>query len=467
MKKNSVSFLRFLCLSAGAGLALSHGLGQTIIVKPARGGALDTNAPMIHVDVFYDYAANQMRATLDTSQPVPRLLPLPAGYGFDTLSNYAVLNGKAYNFQYAWNPGGTFSPPAGAAVWIECLSRSPELECYDGPGNKMISPPRTYAPIFGTGGSSVKWQWYGAMAHNSYAVLNPTHRSVSADYRVYFGDALTGARDAYTQYTDATVRLTWNIDLPGPPELQFGALDLTNGASLCWLDADDLATNSRAVVNFNYTNVGSCALQYECSIPLTAVAATEANGGPVTNHAAPGSCLELQFVSLAGPAGSVLSGWQPGEAQPLFALPAGETGGTNRIALSANDGTPNADPYGQTQPLFSLSKPGLYCLAFKLVDSSTNGPAGGPLHSASPVYHIYLQAGLTLSGLGRQGTSAAALFGGEAGQCFYLESCATPDPAAGWQTVAGPLTGTGRLQTLVDPAASSARLFYRLRATTP
>jgi prepilin-type N-terminal cleavage/methylation domain-containing protein len=185
--------------------------------------------------------------------------PELSAYTFDSRSNYFVLNGRAYNYQYAWNPGGIFSPPAGAAVWIECLSATPGLECYDGPGNKMLTTPRTYAPIFGTPGSSNRWQWYGAMAHNSYAVLNPTNPVMTAQYRIYFGDAVTGAPDAYSSYGDATMTLTWLVDLPVPPLYQFGAADTTNAAPLCFINADQCATNSRAVVNLRYTNTGPCA----------------------------------------------------------------------------------------------------------------------------------------------------------------------------------------------------------------
>ena len=111
-----------------------------------------------------------MHATLAAHDATPQLLALPAGYTFDSRSNYYVLNGKAYNYQYAWNPGGIFSPPAGAAVWIECLSASPGLQCFDGPGNKSISPPRTYAPIFGTAGSEMS------------TTVMPVPRSAEATY---------------------------------------------------------------------------------------------------------------------------------------------------------------------------------------------------------------------------------------------------------------------------------------------
>ncbi len=451
-----------------ATITLTWNVDPVIVVKTARGGGLDTNAPMVHVDLFYDYGANEMRATLDTNYATAKLLALPAGYAFDSRSNYFVLNGKAYNYQYAWNPGGIFSPPAGAAVWIECLSASPGLECYDGPGNKMISPPRTYAPIFGTAGSSARWQWYGQMAHNSYAVLKPTNSVMTAQYRVYFGDAVTGAPDAYTAYDDATITLTWLVDLPVPPLYQFGATDTTNAAPLCFINADQCAINSLAVVNLRYTNAGPCALQYECCLPMMAVPATASNGGPASNHAALGSCLELELVSLNGPPGASLGFWEAGQAQPCFTVPVGEAAGTNRFVLSESQGAPGADPYGCIQGRrFAVSQPGLYCLGFRVADSSTNGPGGGPIHTPSPLYQVHFQAGLTLTSLSRQGASATALFGGEATRTFYLERSLELGPSALWQTVAGPLAGASRLQTLTDPAAPGGKGFFRVRATTP
>jgi hypothetical protein len=185
---------------------------QETIVRPARGGGLDTNAPMIHVDIFYDFDANVMHATVDDSHGIPTLTPLPSGCVFDTSLTWSVLSGKAYNMQYAWNPGGIFNPPEGGAVWIERLSASPGLENYDGPGNKNENPPRPWTPILGTDGSSLLWQWYGRMAHNAFAVdasVNDT--TVSASYRVFFGDAVTGSPDAFRAYDDAVVELRWTI----------------------------------------------------------------------------------------------------------------------------------------------------------------------------------------------------------------------------------------------------------------
>ena len=128
-------------------------------------------------------------------------------------------------------------------------------------------------------------------------------------------------------------------------------------------------------------------------------------------------------------------------------------------------GAPGTDPYGCIQGRhFTVNRPGLYCLGFRVVDTSTNGPAGAPIHSASPLYHVYLQAGLTVASLTREGPSATASYGSEPGRTFYLERSLALGASASWQTVAGPLAGTNRLQTLTDPAATDTRSFFRLRA---
>jgi len=470
MKTKQPVPLSFLCLIAAAAFAtttVTTVSAQDILVRPARGGGLDTNAPMIHVDIFYDDQANEMIAQLDTTKGIPHLTPLPPGYAFDSRSNYYVLTDKAYSLQYAWNPGGVFTPPEGAAVWIECLSASPGLETYDGPGNKNENPPRPYTPIFGAGGSPAKWAWYGRMAHNAYAISQSTSSVLSAEYRVYFGDTQTGARDAFSQYDDARVTLTWTVDpVTGPPSFLFGAAGQDPGALSCFLNADECAIGSESVVNLHWAEGGPWASQFAGSIPMVAVAATEANGGPVSGHAFPGACLELELISLAGPSNGCLHVWEAGDTQPRLSLPVGEAAGTSRLRLSENQGMPGADPHGKIEGRsFSLTQPGLYCLGFRVVDCSANGPQGGPIHPPSPLYHVYFQAGLTLASLTAHGSSAKASFGGEPGRSFYLERIQALGGTAFWETVAGPLAGVSRLQTLTDPAAPSGRGFYRVRST--
>ncbi len=469
MKPQFPQPIRFLALVAVLLWTADTTRGQDILVKPVRGGGLDTNAPMIHVDIFYDYGANQMHATLDTSHGTPHLNPLPPGYAFDSRSNYAVLADKAYSLQYAWNPGGVFSPPEGAAVWIECLSASPGLEVYDGPGNKMENPPRPYTPILGTAGSSTKWSWYGRMAHNATAVRSPTTNVLTAEYLVYFGDAQTGSREAFANYDDATVTLTWTAEPPlEPPTFLFGAVDPTPGAPLAFLNADQCASPSESVVSLRPADSGPWASECSGFVPLVAVAATAAHAGPVAGHAAPGSRLELELVSLVGPPGGTLSIWEAGDTEPRLRLRVGEAVTSKHLCLSQCEGAPGDDPYGQIRGRrFSLSRPGLYSLGFRLVDTSTNGPDGGPIHAPSEVYQVFLQGGLTLAPISGPASSMTASFAAEPGKSYCLDRASALGPLADWETVAGPVAGANRLLTLTDPDAPKPQGFYRLRASIP
>jgi hypothetical protein len=429
-------------------------------VTPMMGGG-QASAFMVHIDIYYDVGANVLSASVDDSYGTPELLALDPGDAFDPQQPYAVLNGNAYNFQYGWNAGGLFTVPTGAAIWIELLDCTPNLKTYSGSGKTG-----TYQPIFGTAGSSRLWKWSGAMVHNTYAVCQPPIGRLFADYHIYFGDATTGSRTGFTGFADTTVHLEWTaVPLENPMAFKFGALAETNSAPACFINAAQLGTNSLAVVNLSYTNASPSAVQYECPLVLMAVPATVSCGGPATNHAALGSRLELEFVSLTGPPRGTLGFWEPGQAQPSFSLATGEAAGTNRVVVSQTQGIPNADPYGCVPGRYvAVSSPGLYCLSFRVVDTSTNGPQGGPIHTPSPVYQVYLQAGLTIASLSRQAAFATALFGGEPGKTFYLERSPTLGPAADWQTVAGPLAGTNCLQKLTDPMTRETRNFFRLRA---
>ncbi len=448
---------------ASAALAVcltgTPGAAQTYVTPTLGGGQVA--ADMVHIDIYYDAGGNMLSATVDDTYGTPELRALEPGYAFDPQQPYAVLNGKAYNSQYGWNVGGFFTMPPGAAIWIELLDCTPNLETYSGWGRTG-----SYMPIFGTGGTPRLWKWSGVMVHNTYAVREPPIGRLFADYHVYFGDATTGLRTGFTHLDDAMVHLEWTtVPVENPMAFKFGAVGATNGAPLCFINSGEFVTNSLAVVNFRHTNAGPCALRYECALPLMAVPASVYCGGPAADHAALGSRLELELLSLSGPLQATLGLWEPGQAQPRFTLAAGETAGTNRVVVSQTSGAPAADPYGCIAGRhFALSRPGLYCLGFRVVDSSTNGPGGGPIHTPSPLHRVYLQAGMTIAALTRSGACATALFGGEPARTFYLERSLALGPTSSWQTVAGPLAGTNRLQTLTDAGATGTKSFFRLRA---
>lgn len=431
-----------------------HAAGQTYVTPKMGGG--QTPAEMVHIDVYYDQNANTLHANVDDSYGIPELRPLEPETAFDPASPWGVLNEKAYNAQYGWNVGGFFNVPIGAAIWVELTDASPELETYEGSG-KLGS----YLPIFGTESSPLKWRWSGVMVHNTYAVSKPTRDRLFAEYLVYFGDEVTGGREGFMEYDDTQVRLEWTTESRAPPfQLLFGAADLTNGAPLMFLNATNYSADSEFIVNFTQTSPG---VPYVTHLPMRAVAATVANGGPVAYHAALGSCLEIEMVSFTGPRGGRLGICEEEGDEPLFEVLTGTQSGTNRIRLTTGVNSPAADPGGCFEPgRLTLSQAGLYTLGFRVVDTSTNGPAAGPIHASSDLYRMYLQAGHSIASLAVAEGVARVTFGGISGRTFYLERSTHLEPNPDWELVAGPLTGEDRLQSLSNTPLGGASVFYRL-----
>lgn len=179
-------------------------------IQPQLGGGSPggPSAPMKHADVWFDYLfTDTVEVVIDTSVATPRLWPTLPTDGFDPAGPWDALNGKAYNAQYGWNPNGFVRLPAGAAFWIEQTGSSEGLEVYQAPPESPAGE-----PIFGTAGSSTLWKWSTTrMVHNYYAVEDVTSGPHWASYRVYVGDAETGAPNA--AYTAAEV--TFNFATPG------------------------------------------------------------------------------------------------------------------------------------------------------------------------------------------------------------------------------------------------------------
>lgn len=119
-----------------------------------------------------------------------------------------VLDGKWYNDQYGFLANGTFSPPTGAAFYIELTSPVAGLEAYAG-GMRPMRPQHTYAPIFGTDGSPMFTQWNGMMTHHWFATATPG--PYEATFRVYIGDAQTGA--PLSGFGSDTMTFSW---IPAP-----------------------------------------------------------------------------------------------------------------------------------------------------------------------------------------------------------------------------------------------------------
>ncbi|HNO78813.1 MAG TPA: PEP-CTERM sorting domain-containing protein [Phycisphaerae bacterium] len=159
---------------------------------------------MKHVGVSLDGSNVVVHADLASS-------PLDlVNFGESYTAPADVLDGKAYNDQYGWIYEGFDVPGTGDAIWIELESQTAGLETYEG-GMRMMKASHTYAPLFGTDGSSDIWRFDRMMTHNWYAAALPG--DYSATYRVYVGDETTGVENL--AYTSANVTLTWT-NVPEP-----------------------------------------------------------------------------------------------------------------------------------------------------------------------------------------------------------------------------------------------------------
>ncbi len=248
-----------------------------------------------------------------------------------------------------------------------------------------------------------------------------------------------------------------------------GAVDTRQDAPLVFQNSSVYDTSADYDVYLTFTDAGAFPNLYQGGgVTFTALASTLDNGGPAPGHAAEGAFLQLQFVSMSGPAGGVFGVWaqdadDPSQSSELFALPVGTDAGTNLLALSESDGSPGADPYGHIHGrTFTATRPGLYTLGCRVIDTSTNGEAGGPIHSPSPLYRFYFQAGLTISSWQLNSNAFALKFGTATGRTYSVEST-TNLTAPNWTAFAGPFTGANHLQTAGTNSTAST-LFFRVRS---
>lgn len=201
--------------------------------------------PMTMLTVDYD-ATTKALTVQDRATPVPLYANTlrignnavtdvrdPYYANFDPSKPWYVAQGTIFSRQLGWDEGaravhgnGTHDPgtlvPAvlepiygpNARIWIEEINSSPGLETYFADGmygvggekkaDYSTTDPLTGLPvpkiwvnnyygIFGTDGSSQKWQWDGSMIHNLYTVewtYSPdmANHVYFATYKVYVGD---------------------------------------------------------------------------------------------------------------------------------------------------------------------------------------------------------------------------------------------------------------------------------------
>lgn len=255
-----------------------------------------------------------------------------------------------------------------------------------------------------------------------------------------------------------------------------GAASTSIGSSLAFTDADSFLAESGYVANMPLiTNSFLPTIGYYMGGPTFTAAS---NDGSADSPAASGARIVLVVRAAAGPVGGHWSFWETSGNEEYgetitFSYATGTTNGTNSFLLSENTGQPGEDPYGHIHGRsFTTDKPGLYTVWVQLIDTSRNGPGGGPIHAPSPLYRYYFQAGTTIARIDRTNISVVVTFGTQPSNAarqyaYFLEATSMLDEPPGWTTIAGPLSGNNHLRSFTDtPPADAPHRFYRLRVTT-
>lgn len=260
-----------------------------------------------------------------------------------------------------------------------------------------------------------------------------------------------------------------NLSAADHGHLNARSVGTKQGDKLTFDNGADFSSNSGYVKTLTYTNGATYASYYQANITLTALAQTPLNAGPVPNAPSPGSLIQVQLVSVEGPAGGSFAFWDTGATKPTISLSSGETG-TNMWRLTQNDGSPGADPYGHIHGRrFTATQPGIYTVGFKLFDTSTNGVNGGPIHTPSDVFKIYLQAGVNILSLepdAEEGHSHVR-FSAPAGSNWQLEVSDAVGPQAKWSSVGAPIMGDDYFHEVEDEHPVEGERYYRVKSISP
>ena len=262
--------------------------------------------------------------------------------------------------------------------------------------------------------------------------------------------------------------------------LTAGANSTSPGSPLIFANAADYADTSGYVFGLDAGDPGSPyeGFYYTGDLVFAALAATPDLGGPEPLAAAVGSHIEVVVESVEGPAGASFGFWETAvddvdSTNLTWSLPVGLTNGTNHIYVSENDGSAGADPYGHKHGrIYSVTLPGFYHVGFRFVDTSTNGPAGGPIQAPSERFYLNLQADLTVATITHSATGLDIVYaapsnlpdsGDGPATNYQLESSPTLGPTAAWQPFGDLVVGDDHMHTNSLSTAATTQ-FFRLNA---
>ncbi|HLH52508.1 MAG TPA: hypothetical protein VKY92_02740 [Verrucomicrobiae bacterium] len=261
--------------------------------------------------------------------------------------------------------------------------------------------------------------------------------------------------------------------------LAAGATSNTNGATLVFQNDGDFGGDTGFVFNLTQgtTNDAYLGYYYTGDLVFVALAATPDYGGPEPGAAALGTFVQVKLLSIEGPTGAQFGFWETSQdgvdsTNLTWTLPVPFRGGTNLIHVSEGDGSPGSDPYGHLHGrIYSFTKPGLYKITWQLVDTSTNGPSGGPVDLPSAPFYLYFQADVTTGSVSVQTNNANITFAAPSNlpdsgvgpaTNYQLLSSPSVGPSAVWQPAGSFILGDDHLHTVTVPTGGRT-LFFRLK----
>jgi hypothetical protein len=262
--------------------------------------------------------------------------------------------------------------------------------------------------------------------------------------------------------------------------LAAGAASTTPGAPLVFANDATFGGDSGFVFNLSAgaTNSPYWGYFYTEDLVFASLAATPDFGGPDPGAAALGAHVQAQLLSVEGPLGARFGFWETAQdgvdsTNLTWSVPAPYGNGTNLISVSENDASPAADPYGHIHGrIYTVTEPGLYKVTWRFLDTSANGPNGGPVCSPSVPFYLYYQAGLTLGKFtpGTNGlniTFAAPSNLPDSGEGPATNYTLEGSPALGlgeaWEPVNAVVVGDDHLHSVTVPWNGSVH-FFRLSA---
>ena len=263
----------------------------------------------------------------------------------------------------------------------------------------------------------------------------------------------------------AGLALVFDVSAQDHGHLYISAQSQQPGAQLYFDNGGifDLASGYVKTLLFNTNTASRYVGRYDGNITITPRSTNTLRGayyGP--NAAAPGSVIYFQIQRVEGPAGGAFEFWESTGTEPAFIIPVGN-GPTNLVKVSQSTGAPGDDPWGHIHGRrFTATAPGVYRVSFRAFEVSTNGPAGGPIHTESEPITIAFQADFVIASIARTNNLAAVKFGTAVTHDFTVQASTNLLSSNSWVNISAKLRGNDYLQTVQDPSATGAAKFYRV-----